>query len=327
MPASLRKTADSLLEATVVASWTRCGIAARRRLFDLSPPRPGSLEGRSFLVTGGTRGIGRAAAVSLLRAGASVGVVGRDEHQSAQAARGIAAEVGGSPADAVWSEGADIGSVADVERLAERVSGRLDRLDGIVHAAGVLTHEYSTSPEGTELTAATHVVGSHLLTSRLVPLLELAPSAAVVWVSSGGMYLARLDVAALDSSEEFRGALAYARAKRAQVELAHLWARRLEGRGVAAVAMHPGWVDTGALRHGLPVFASVVRPLLRTAEDGADTAVWLVAGGAGPNPPAALWLDRRRRGEVRWPRTRTATAERERLWTWCEERSRPRVAP
>ena len=147
---------------------------------------------------------------------------------------------------------------------------------------------------GLEETAAVHVVGPYLLTCLLEPLLRRAAPARVVWVSSGGMYTRQLDVERLDQpSTPYRGTTVYATAKRAQVALARQWDQRWPRAGVSSYAMHPGRVDTDELRTGLPVFAAVLGPILRRAEQEAHTAVWLADGGADANAPATFWLDRR----------------------------------
>ena len=129
------------------------------------------------------------------------------------------------------------------------------------------------------------------------------------------MYTQRFDLAHLEvSADDYRGATAYARAKRAQVVLAHEWARRWGPDGVASYAMHPGWVATPGLATGLPRFARL-GPLLRTPNQGADTVTWLASDGprhdGAPEPrPGGIWLDRRRRPEYYLPTTYRTPAQR-----------------
>ena len=110
------------------------------------------------------------------------------------------------------------------------------------------------------------------------------------------MYTQRFDLDRLEMGpSDYDGVVAYARAKRAQVVLADAWAHRFAAAGVASFAMHPGWVDTPGLEAGLPRFRSAVAALLRTPAQGADTVVWLAAGGpaAEATPRGRRW---RRRG-------------------------------
>jgi NAD(P)-dependent dehydrogenase (short-subunit alcohol dehydrogenase family) len=180
---------------------------------------------------------------------------------------------------------------------------------------------------------ATNVVAPFRLSCLLSPLLGHAERAVIVTVSSGGMYTQRFDVDTLEMSPDgYRGTTAYARAKRAQVELAREWSCRWGGDGVASYSMHPGWVDTPGLRESLPGLARL-GPLLRNSEQGADTVVWLAADGprseGGKDGSDAMldgfWLDRRRRGEYYLPSTRLSPEEdlrrREQLWRWCAARA------
>jgi dehydrogenase/reductase SDR family member 12 len=119
--------------------------------------------------------------------------------------------------------------------------------------------------------------------------------------------------------EEFDGVTAYARAKRAQVILTELWAARLAGRGISVHAMHPGWVDTPGLAESLPRFRRLTRPLLRSAEEGANTIVWLAAVDGEAIGTGGFWHDRRRRPTHRLDRTQESEADRELLWSRCAD--------
>jgi dehydrogenase/reductase SDR family protein 12 len=311
---------DGALEATVVGSFSRTGYAVRSRLEHWPPPA--DLTGRVVVVTGASSGIGQAAALELARLGATLWIVGRDQGRIAATAR--QARQFGTGADVEPVE-LDIVDAEAVRAFAARIAARHDRLDALVHGAGALFPEYRTAPTGDELTVATAVVAPFELTWWLSPLLRRAGDSTIVTVSSGGMYSQAFELEQLEMTPEtYRGTTAYARAKRAQVVLSHEWARRWGADGVASYASHPGWVDTPGLASGLPTFAKL-GPLLRTPAEGADTVVWLAAGGVrdpGQAQPTTegFFHDRRRRGEYHLPWTASSARPDDgaKLWEWCK---------
>jgi len=323
---------DGLLEATVVGSFTRVGIVTRRRVAHWSdPPR---LDGKLFVVTGASSGIGRAVGVGLARLGADLVLVGRDELRLAATHRSASATRGGGR---IVTARVDLADPGGISSFAEGILESESRLDGVVHCAGALYANYRTAPDGTELTLSTAVLAPFRLSLLLSPLLFATPPSVIVTVSSGGMYTQRFDLDDLELTPDgYRGVTAYARAKRAQVVLAHEWDRRWRHEGVASYAMHPGWVRTPGLSTSLPTVARL-GPLLRTPAEGADTAVWLAAGGqwSARRPqgdqlrtaeePDGIWLDRRRRHEYYVPTTYRRPPGRRRdaeaLWQWCLERT------
>ncbi|MBM3675567.1 MAG: SDR family NAD(P)-dependent oxidoreductase [Actinobacteria bacterium] len=310
---------DRVLEALLVPSFSRVGIALRRRLDHWQTGAPGALEGKVFVVTGATSGIGRATAVALVRQGATVEIVARDTTKAAvvcETLRG-AAQAG----HVSWVQ-ADLSDLSSVRTAAVVLLERHDRLHGLVHNAGALDASYAATSEGIEHTAASQVVGPFLFTSLLESALR-AGSGRIVWVSSGGMYSQPLSVADLDPAPaDYDGTKAYARAKRAQVVLAEMWAERLLGSGVVVHAMHPGWADTPGVARSLPRFRRIMGPLLRDAQEGADTIVWLLTDDHAPRETTGrFWLDRRPRSthRLRSTRRRDTPEERTRLWQWCNE--------
>jgi NAD(P)-dependent dehydrogenase (short-subunit alcohol dehydrogenase family) len=209
-----------------------------------------------------------------------------------------------------------------------------------VHNAGALTPTYQTTAEGVERTVATQVLGPYLLTAALAPLLFSSAGGSadgssvpptIVTMSSGGMYSQRFDLGTLETGPDgYDGVVAYAKAKRAQLVLADAWADRFAPVPVASYAMHPGWVDTPGLAQGLPKFRTLMRPLLRTPTEGADTAVWLAAGGptvaaraAGVEPiTRGFFHDRHPRSDHRFPVTHpSGPGDPERLLDWCAART------
>jgi NAD(P)-dependent dehydrogenase (short-subunit alcohol dehydrogenase family) len=309
---------DRALEGAVVPSFTRIGYGIRSRLEHWAPTSRFDLTGRVVVITGATSGLGLSAARALAAAGATVEIIGRDAAKSAAVCARLRAE--DSPAD-VGSLVADIGDLDAVRRVCDELTERHGAIHALIHNAGALDKDYVLSPQGIERTVAGQVVGPFLMTALLLPLLRHGAGGRVIWVSSGGMYTQPLSAAALDAGPDgYRGAIAYARAKRAQVTLAQLWAEKLTPDRVTVHAMHPGWADTPGVRKSLPTFRRVLGPLLRNPEQGVDTLVWLAADDGAPMHTTGLfWLDRRPRPIHRLPSTRRSdtAGERRRLWEWC----------
>ncbi len=255
-----------------------------------------------MLVTGARSGLGLATAVGVARAGATVRFVARNEERSHRAVESIRRAVPGAD---VGFDLADMGEPAQVGALAGRFASEYDRLDVLVHNAGALARSYARNTAGTELTVAAQLVTPFLLTGLHLPLLRPASPSRVIQVSSGGMYTQRFDLAAPEMGpSDFDGTVASARVKRAQLVLLHEGVRRAGSTGVAFDGMHPGWADTPGIRSGLPGFATVMRPLLRSPEKGADTAIWLAAAPEEVISTGRFWLDRHPRWEHKVPWTR-----------------------
>ena len=312
---ALAVAADEALEATVVGSFSRLGYQVRRRTAHWTDPP--AMDGKVVLVTGATSGLGLATATHLAAAGASVRFLARDPRRAATAATAIVEATGN--ADVSYGI-ADLDDLGSVRAFAATFRAEQPRLDVLIHNAGALSRDYQTSADGTERTVATQVVAPFVLTSELLALLSASAPSRVITVSSGGMYAQGYDLDQLEMGPDtYDGVTAYARAKRAQLVLNREWARRQTRSGIAFHAMHPGWVDTPGVQTALPVFRRVMQPLLRSADEGSDTIIWLAASTEAARCSGLFWHDRRPRWEHKLPWTRPAdpALEGKQLWDWC----------
>jgi dehydrogenase/reductase SDR family protein 12 len=312
----LTSALDTLLDKTIVPGYFSIGPALRRRWWT-ADPAPQSLAGRHVVVTGGSSGLGRAAATGIARLGATVHLVGRGADRLRESAALIRADV---PDADLLEEVCDVSDLDSVRAYAADLSTRVPVLHAIVHDAGVMPPQRAETPQGHELALATHVIGPLLLTELLRANLAAAASSRVVLVTSGGMYSAPFDATIGDDPEYRRGQYdavrAYARTKRVQVTTAELLAGRYAADGITVHSMHPGWADTPGVTDSLPRFARIAGPILRSPEQGADTIVWLTASEEATRSSGRLWSDRKerstyyRRGGADDPRARRA------VWTY-----------
>jgi dehydrogenase/reductase SDR family member 12 len=317
----LADLADAALELPIAPSYTRLGPAVRRRLDHWTPLDSYDLRDRVVVITGATSGLGLAAARQLSRLGAELVMIGRDRRKL-DSVRSEAEADAGRPTHVVV---ADMGDLGQVRQAARSVLEYVSRIDVLIHNAGALSADHQLSPDGVEITIAAQVDGPFLLTALLLERLRASAPARVLTMSSGGMYSQPLDVDRLEMpADSYRGSIAYARAKRAQVTLNEMWAEHFAHTGIRFHALHPGWADTPGVRESLPTFRRVVGPLLRTPAEGADTLVWLAADDGAPlDTNGRFWLDRRVRPIHLLPTTRAGDTpeQRERLWERCVART------
>jgi NAD(P)-dependent dehydrogenase (short-subunit alcohol dehydrogenase family) len=235
-----------------------------------------SMAGKTALVTGGTGGIGLATAAGLAGLGARVGIVGRDQARAQAAAERIRRT--GGEVDVFT---ADLSAQREVRRLAEQAGAAYPRLDVLVNNVGGYWATRHTTEDGLERTFAVNHLAPFLLTHLLLDRLTSSVPARVVTVSSGAQAMGRIDFDDLQGENSYSGQRAYNQSKLANVLFTYELARRLEGSGVTANALHPGVVRTafgqedsrGWMRLMLPV----LRPFMKSPEKGAETSIYLAS--------------------------------------------------
>ncbi len=292
----------------------RIGLLARRRLpgWPTDPPR---IDGAAVLVTGAASGLGLAAACGFARLGATVHALARIPLVPRKRLDGSPPRCPGAD---VRPQACDLSSLHAVSRSRGVRRARV-RFDVLVNNAGVMPPERRRSVDGHELMFATHVLAPLALTS-CSPVLS---PWRVINVSSGGMYTQSLPNDGDWESDRtpYSPKKLYARTKREEVVITEMLAERLRGRGVVVHAMHPGWADTEGLKRAMPSFRKAIRPIIRSAEEGADTIVWL---GAAPEPARTtglFWHDRRPRPthyRIGPGTSGDDSHAREELWAYCE---------
>ena len=235
------------------------------------------LDDKVALITGGTRGIGLAAARQLGRAGATVVLVGTDAGRAAAVAQDLVSE----GIDAL-GRGCQVADRRDVEALAESL-GPMATIDILVLSAGVMAPNTSktlrTTDDQWREGFSVNLDGAFHAIQQFVPGMVERRSGRVIGVSSclgrfsgpgtnGGLAPYRVSKAALN-----------ALVKNLASEL------QLGRRGVLADVMCPGHCRTDMGGPNAP----------RSAEEGADTIAWLAmrtSDATSPAPTGLLWEDR-----------------------------------
>ncbi len=238
-------------------------------------------------MTGATSGIGTVAAEQFAAMGARVVFIARDR---ARGALLLARLDHVAPGLGHAAHYADLSRLADMRRVASDIALAEPRIDILVNNAGALFNRRELTVDGLERTFALNHMSYFVITNLLLTRLKATPGARIVSTASDAHQRADLDFADLQCAEKFSGFLAYGRSKLMNILMTRELARRLDGTGVTANCLHPGFVATRfADESGGPI-ALIVRAAKmirgRSPERGAETMVWLatspdVAGKTG----------------------------------------------
>jgi NAD(P)-dependent dehydrogenase (short-subunit alcohol dehydrogenase family) len=279
------------------------------------------LHGKVCLVTGATSGIGLVTAGALARQGAITILVARNAGRGAAVVERIRQATGNLQVEMLL---ADLSAQADIRRLAREFQSRYPRLDVLVNNAGALFSRRALSADGIEMTWALNHLAYVLLTALLLETLRASAPARIVNVSSDAHRRARLDFDNLQGQQRYGGWQAYARSKLANVLFTYELARRLAGTGVAANAVHPGFVATNFGRQNRSLTALLFRALQRVValspEQGADTVIYLATSPEVEGVTGQYFVKRR---AVRSSPASYDVQAAQRLWQLSTELARP----
>jgi retinol dehydrogenase 12 len=232
----------------------------------------GELAGRTFLVTGGNTGIGRATAAGLAARGGRVWIAARSRAKGEAAVAGIKASTGN---EAVWFLPLDLADLDSVRACASAFLALGEPLHVLVNNAGVVQARGLTK-QGFELMFGVNHLGHFALTNALLGCLTASAPARVVTVSSDSHYSARgIDFEALRRPERgVTGLHGYAVSKLCNVLFSQELARRTADTGVTTYALHPGVVASDIWRRvPWPVRPLMTRRML-TVDEGAVTSLY-----------------------------------------------------
>jgi NAD(P)-dependent dehydrogenase (short-subunit alcohol dehydrogenase family) len=244
-------------------------VAARTPLADMT--------GRVCVVTGATRGIGRATAQGLAELGATLVLVCRRREDGERVASDLAGSRRAPRASVVT---ADLSSQRSIREVADVIRDRHARLHVLVNNAAVIPPARETTVDGLEMQFAVNHLAYFLLTNLLLDRLAAGAPSRVASVSSGAHQGGTLDFSDLQSERRYDPVRVYGRTKLANVLFTYELARRVRAAGITANCLHPGVVATGLLADYMRtpmVDAAIAGTLGERPEEGSETSVYLAA--------------------------------------------------
>jgi NAD(P)-dependent dehydrogenase (short-subunit alcohol dehydrogenase family) len=221
-------------------------LVGPRRELVMNRAMPNDMTDRLVLITGGTAGIGRQAALELARLGAHVGIVGRNQEKCARVTAELKEATGNRKIEFFV---ADLSSMQEVRRLAAEVKQRWGKLHVLLNNAGAVNMKRELTADGYERTFATNHLAYFLLTQELLPELEKGAPSRIVNVSSDAHRTAALNLDDL-MGERYSAWIQYGRSKLCNILFTRELARRLQGKRITANVLHPGFVASDFLTKG-----------------------------------------------------------------------------
>lgn len=231
---------------------------------------------RVCVITGASRGIGKASAEALASLGASLVLVCRRQADGDKVAREISHPAVPEPQVVA----ADLASQSEIRRAAALIGDRHPQIHVLINNAGVFTRRRELTADGLEQQFAVNHLAYFLLTNLLLDRLKEAVPSRIINVSSGAHGGSHLDFADLQGERGYDGNQAYSRSKLANILFTYELARRLMGSGVTANCLHPGVIATRLLADymGATVAGSApARTFGAKPEKGAETIVYLAS--------------------------------------------------
>jgi NAD(P)-dependent dehydrogenase (short-subunit alcohol dehydrogenase family) len=199
------------------------------------------MNGKTVVVTGGTSGIGEVAAEALAQMGARIVLIARNKSR-AEATLARLRRGGPGVTHSVYY--ADLARLGEMKRVAAEIANREPPIDVLINNAGALFGIRRLTEDGLEYTFALNHMSYFVLTEGLRERLLASGGARIINTASAAHQGATLDFDDLLSATSFKALRAYGRSKLCNILFTHQLARSLQGTGVTANCLHPGFVAT-----------------------------------------------------------------------------------
>lgn len=312
----------------------------------LCPPAPAqteknlpNLEGKTYIVTGGTTGIGLKSAEFLLGAGAKVYITGRSEEKLEKALSEL--KPFAKDESLVGSLVVDYTDLSTIRAGAKKFVDSEKELHGILHNAGVMNPPYgSKTKQGYELQLGVNNVGPHLFEKYLDPVIiktaATAPkdSVRIVWVSSSAHWGAPsnggINWDDMNFEKKKPGAFTiYGQSKAINIYESIMWKRHHPDSNILSLALNPGNLKTDLQRHLTGFTSMFINALLYEPKFGAYTELYcLVYPGITQENQANFYQPWGRPIECREDISKAIDSEAgEKLWKWLEDQVAPFYTP
>lgn len=277
------------------------------------------MNGKTVVITGGNAGIGKATAIALAKKGAEILITSRSEAKAKAAVQEIKSA---SKSDNVDFLLINLIDQESVRKAAEEIKVKCPKIDVLINNAGCYLSDLELSPQGIEGQFATNHIGHFLLTNLLLDNVKAAGNARIINLASIAHKSTReLDFDDINYEKKgYSGWDSYSRSKFCNILFTKELARRLEGTGITANAVHPGGVRTEIAEKDANWYTKlgwiVMKPFMITVEKGAETSIHLASSDKVEGESGGYWV----RSKKEWSNRPSQDPELAKaLWKKSEE--------
>jgi NAD(P)-dependent dehydrogenase (short-subunit alcohol dehydrogenase family) len=221
---------------------------------------------KTFVITGVTGAIGKAAALELAKAGNKLILVGRNKSKLDEVAKELKA-AGGQEIESVI---ADFGNVASVKKAAAEIKTKNTKLDGLINIAAAYKANRELTNDKFEYMFGINHMSVYVLTNELLSLINATPGARILTVTAPSSTPLNFDD--LHGSKKYSAFNAFGASKMANHLFTYALSRRMHGIGTAAVAFHPGLIKSDLIRE-MPFFVRTLLTLISKKPDKPGHAI------------------------------------------------------
>lgn len=251
------------------------------------------MEGKTCLVTGGNAGIGYETALGLAKMGAQVGIVCRNATKG-EAALHTLIEKSGNKNMTLFI--ADLSAQKSIRECAQQVGEKYEKLDVLIHNAGIITQHRSETEDGIETQFAVNHLAPFLLTDLLMELVQKSPAARIISVASHAHKTAKVNWDDIEMKQDYNFKRMYSNTKLFNILFVNALARQIKGRNITVNALHPGVITTQLLQSymGNNRFLKFLgRLMFKSPEQGAETSIYLASSEHIESETGAYFADKK----------------------------------